>query len=333
MKSFSLEEILNLAQLPDKLSQLDRFIAQASPSSDQLVDKIVKDVIKKKSKRLRPALLLSIVLLQKHEIDEKTLNAGSSVELLHLASLVHDDIIDKSALRWGKPTTAASQGLPAAIIAGDYLFALSCHQASQLSKESSELIASTYMKMCEGQYLELTDKHNLKRSKKSALECSSLKTGALFSAACRLGGICANLKQEQVEKLDVFGRFFGLSFQLIDDILDYLSSSKLLGKPVGADLKEGVYNLPVVLSLKTTKSNQLEQLIRNKANYQKVADFLIESGSISKSLTIINGYNLQAEQALKNDPSLVKLTNLPSEYLKWSINTKVLPKYLKLLKV
>ncbi|HEX6351184.1 MAG TPA: polyprenyl synthetase family protein [Candidatus Dormibacteraeota bacterium] len=200
-------------------------------------------------KRLRPALVLLCARLGGDYSFERAAPAAIAVELTHAATLVHDDVIDRSPTRRGRPTAAASAGPEAAILVGDHYFARAYLESSRtgLADVVSELAAAV-MRICAAeleQQAALRDYHPTLESYMSRIEG---KTAALLAACCRIGGLLGGLESPDREALGRYGTGLGLAFQIADDVLDYTAEETELGKPVGHDLLEGSATLPLMLS-------------------------------------------------------------------------------------
>src|SRR4051794_9634745 len=156
-----------------------------------------------------------------------------AVELVHLGSLYHDDVRDEARTRRTVESVNARWGNLQAILAGDFLLARASEIAASLGTEVAKLLAATISRLCEGQILELQHTYNLERSETAYLSSIAGKTAALYSTACRIGSIVAELPREEVEALTAFGHAYGMAFQVVDDILDLVASDEQLGKPAG----------------------------------------------------------------------------------------------------
>lgn len=212
------------------------------------LDDLSRDIILSGGKRLRPAMTIASAMLGQYERD-KVLDSAVSIELLHTATLVHDDIIDNSPLRRNKPTVYAREGVVTAVFTGDYLLvkSLLALAATELPQEHMVRLAQAVEAVCVG---EVEQYHGRGRmpSFKTYLSRISRKTAALFAASCALGAHLGGLTDEQVKTAGRFGGYYGIAFQIKDDLLDILESTAETGKPAGNDLKEGVVTLPVILA-------------------------------------------------------------------------------------
>ena len=231
------------------LDRLEEALRQAVVGDDPFLNEVASHLIGAGGKRLRPALTIAAAALHGAEVAEDTLLGGVSVELVHLASLYHDDVMDEATRRRGVESVNARWGNLVAVVAGDFLLARSAEIAASLGTEIAGLLASTLARLCHGQVAEVRSAYSLERDEKDYLGAIADKTAALMSTACRIGGLTAGLDRERVEALTTFGECFGMVFQLRDDILDIVATEEELGKPPGQDLVEGVYTLPVLRAL------------------------------------------------------------------------------------
>jgi geranylgeranyl pyrophosphate synthase len=325
MPALNLTDQLNLPKLAAYLKLLDKQLVLVAKSAGPSLRQPLLRTVKAKSKRLRPALLYASTL---GETTKTAVAGGAAIELLHLGSLVHDDILDNSEVRWGAPTIY-SQNQATALLAGDYLLAQAGGQAAKLGVAAAKLIADTTSTLILGESQEQADTSNLSRGLSSYISCIEAKTGALTGAACALGGICAGLSASEIKALARYGKNLGISFQLVDDLLDVLSTSQLMGKPVGRDASHGTYTLPVLLSLRGNNRAKLIPLLKKTTTAKALASFLIEDGSISESVGYVRKYNQMASRALSgfsNQP-VSGLASLPDAYFNWALNKLVVKDY------
>jgi heptaprenyl diphosphate synthase len=180
---------------------------------------------------------------------DDAVTGGVSVELVHIGSLYHDDVIDESPTRRTVESVNARWGNLRAILAGDFLLARASELAASLGTEVAGLLAATIGRLCEGELRELGKAYQLDRTEADYLAAIEGKTASLFATACRIGGIVAELPRPDIDALGAFGLGYGMAFQMVDDVLDVVASDDELGKPAGHDMAEGVYNLPVLRTL------------------------------------------------------------------------------------
>ena len=316
---FDLGAILNLPELPKHMTEIQLALEQAIYCENTHIHEPAIRLARAPSKRLRSALVLAIT----DKVDKNVISACVSIELIHLASLVHDDIMDGASSRWGVKTVHEKEGLNRAILVGDYLFAKANQVAASVSLEAAELVATTIIALCDGQARELEDVGNVDRTIEAYLEAIEGKTGSLIAAACEIGGLCAGLDKPKLKALHNFGEAFGMSFQLIDDVLDFTSSPELLGKPTGNDVIEGVYTMPVILGLKGPNRKQLLSHLQNATKSQFVGtDLLKGDGSIAKTIEAAKKYNQHAAEFIKDFASK-QLQSAPTAYTEWALKQLV----------
>ncbi|MGH2753431.1 MAG: polyprenyl synthetase family protein, partial [Actinomycetota bacterium] len=174
--------------------------------------------------------------------------AAAAVELVHLATLYHDDVLDETDVRRGVPTAHSKWGTEVAVLAGDYLFACGCALGADAGGEVPGILARAIADVCEGQIIEtgaLGDPH---RPVADYLGTIGLKTGALFRAACELGSATAGVEDDLRAALNAYGEHLGLAFQMVDDLIDLVGDPEVTGKVPGTDLKEGVFTMAVLIA-------------------------------------------------------------------------------------
>jgi len=186
---------------------------------------------------------------------------GVAVELVHLGSLYHDDVMDEATTRRGAQAANARWSNVVAILTGDFLLAQSSIIAADLGTEVSGLLGQTIAELADGQIRELQDTDNFERTAEDYYAAISGKTASLLACATRIGGITGGLPRPQIDALTEFGHSYGMAFQIVDDILDVVATSEQLGKPAGNDILEGNFTLPVLRALRGETGDQLRTLI------------------------------------------------------------------------
>lgn len=327
MKSFNIGRELNLPELDTYLKRLQKLLDSTLPDPSSTIYAPLKHVITAPSKRLRASLVIASHGSNK-PIDETVISTCAAVELIHLGSLVHDDIMDESDMRWNSPTINKKEGINTAILAGDYLFAKANSVVSSLEPTIALTVAETITKLCEGQAQEMADIQNVDRTHEAYLDAIKGKTGSLLSAACKLGAVCAQVKPAEVEAFSQFGSYFGISFQILDDILDFISTDDRLGKPVSNDVIEGIYTLPVILALQGTDRKKMLSVLQDAINVRKSsATLLFHEGYIRQAIKEMQKYNIKASQYLEPFAAN-KLSELPFAYTNWALSELVADNYL-----
>jgi heptaprenyl diphosphate synthase len=200
-------------------------------------------------KRLRPALVLAAAAALDADVTDDLIQGAVAVELVHLGSLYHDDVMDEAEQRRGVESVNHRWGNLVAILAGDFLLAKASEIAASLGTEVAALLASTIGQLCQGEVAQLQYAFDTERSEDAYLRSVSGKTASLLATSARIGALVSGAERAQVEALTAYGHAFGVTFQIWDDIRDLVATEDQLGKPAGHDLVEGTYTLPVIRAL------------------------------------------------------------------------------------
>ncbi|WP_067177473.1 polyprenyl synthetase family protein [Microtetraspora niveoalba] len=249
---------------------------------------------------IRPTLtLLSYYLLAGPEraADVRAVKAAAAVELLHMASLYHDDVIDDARQRRGRPSANSVWGERLAVLAGDLLFVSGSRLLAELGRSEALAVAETVQRTCSGMIAETADRFLLSRTEEAYLEVTGAKTAELLSLACRLGAMQAGRGPEAEEALARFGRHLGMAYQMRDDILDLTATTGELGKPANSDIAEGVYTLPVIIAL--AREPALARLLRRgvtAADAERARRLVLSCGAVDEARTVADA---QMETALR----------------------------------
>ncbi len=245
----NITRLLALPQLEEDLTRLESRLLRSLSTEDVFLAEVARHLVSAGGKRLRPALTITSAAAGRAPATEDVLLGGVSVELVHLASLYHDDVMDEAITRRNVPTVNSRWGNLVAIVAGDFLLARSAEIAASLGTEVAALLAATLGRLCEGQINEVHSAYDLNRSEESYLAAIAGKTASLMAASCRIGALTAGLDRQQVEAVTTFGQCFGMAFQIRDDILDVVATAEELRKDPGQDLVAGIYTMPVLRTL------------------------------------------------------------------------------------
>jgi heptaprenyl diphosphate synthase len=243
-------ERLRLPLVEADLRHLETLLAETVIFGDAYLDSVTTHLIYAGGKRLRPLLALASATGGRRPASQRDLLGGVALELMHLASLYHDDVMDEADVRRNVDSVNARFGNLIAIVAGDYLMARSAAIAAELGTEIAGLLARTLAWLTRGQVSEVRTAFSTSRTEHDYFEAIEGKTASLMASSCRVGALTAELDRDQTEGLTEFGRCFGIVYQLRDDILDVIDTDNQLGKPVGQDLAEGIYNLPTLYALR-----------------------------------------------------------------------------------
>ena len=266
-----------LALIADDMSQVDEVIAQRLDSSVPLVGQVARYIISAGGKRLRPALLLLACGALGYQGAQR-FNIAAVIEFIHTATLLHDDVVDESTLRRGRPTANESFGNPASVLVGDFLHSRAFQmmvdaddmRIMQILSEATNIIA-------EGEVLQLMNTHDASLSEAGYLQVIRSKTAKLFEASTRLAAVLSRSTPEIEAACADYGQALGTAFQVIDDVLDYDGNAGEMGKNLGDDLREGKVTLPLIIAMQRGSQEQRE-LIRQA----------IEAGATDELGTVID---------------------------------------------
>ncbi len=294
-------EALGLPRLQESLQALEPLLTTSVVTGDAFLDEVTTHLIAAGGKRLRPMLALATATGGAREATPEDLLGAVAVELVHLASLYHDDVLDEATIRRNVESVNSRFGNLVAIVAGDYLLARSAAIAASLGTEIAGLLADTLGKLCQGQVSEVRSAFQISRTLAEYTTAIGGKTAALTATSCRIGALTGGLPTAEVEASTEYGHCFGMVFQIRDDILDVTSTEGELLKPAGQDLAEGIYTLPALIALddpncgpdlRTLLGKPLDQTEREKACAMVAA-----SSGIAAAVTEAERYVERAQAA------------------------------------
>ncbi len=297
-----------LLAFPSMATDLERTeveLLESVQSPNAFLTEVASHLILAGGKRIRPGFTMAAAtaaMSSPESVPTEVVMGGVSVELVHLGSLYHDDVMDDALTRRTVESVNARWGNLKAILAGDFLLARASEIAASLGTEVAGLLASTIAKLCEGQIRELQDVYNVDRSEKDYNSSIEGKTAVLLATAARVGGIVADLPRDQIETLTTFGHRYGMAFQVVDDILDIVATSEHLGKPAGNDLVEGIYTLPVLHTLDTPAGESLREILGEKlsdARRDQAREIVRSGPGISHALEVAKQFSDEAVAALE----------------------------------
>jgi octaprenyl-diphosphate synthase len=296
--------------IEDGMAQVDEEIKRQSSSGVQLIDHVGRYICNSGGKRIRPAILLLGSQMCGYDGPVGP-RLGAVIELIHSATLLHDDIIDNASVRRGRASVNAQWGNEITVLMGDWLYMTSFRLAlgERHFKVLDVLIEAT-RKMIEGELIQLTYNGNLDITEEQHLEVSIRKTAFLFSACSQLGGILGSAGDEKEEHLRLYGLNVGLAFQLVDDVLDFTSNETTLGKPVGSDLKEGKLTLPLIYLMRDGEPRH-QKLVRDALGNgslgpsarDEIIQLVREYHTADRVLEKAHDYGQKARACLKDFPS------------------------------
>ncbi len=238
-----------LSIIAQDMREVDLVIARRLDSSVPLVGQVSKYIIAAGGKRLRPALLL-LTCGALGYVGSQRFNLAAVVEFIHTATLLHDDVVDESALRRGNPTANEAFGNPASVLVGDFLYSRAFQMmVDAQSMRVMEVLADATNVIAEGEVMQLMNMHNAELNEQAYLQVIRSKTAKLFEASARVGAILAAAPAEIEDACADYGQALGTAFQVIDDVLDYTGNAEVLGKNLGDDLREGKTTLPLIAAM------------------------------------------------------------------------------------
>lgn len=275
-----------LTLIADGMREVDQVIASRLASGVPLVGQISHYIIAAGGKRLRPALLLMVCGALGYQ-NPLRFSLAAVVEFIHTATLLHDDVVDDSTLRRGRPTANETFGNPASVLVGDFLYS----RAFQMMVEAGQMrimqiLAEATNIIAEGEVLQLMNMHDASLDEEGYLLVIRSKTAKLFEASARLGAVLAGSPADVEDACATYGQALGTAFQIIDDVLDYDGDATELGKNLGDDLREGKVTLPVIIAMQRGTAEQHE-LLRNVIEtgstdeLQRVAAIIRDTGALS----------------------------------------------------
>lgn len=294
--------------LREDLVAIEQELGRDAASSVSTITEIAEYLREGGGKRIRPSLLL----LAAHLLDysgPSAIRLGAVVEMVHTATLVHDDIIDGASIRRGRPSPNTTWGNEKCVLAGDWLYM----QAFKVALEEKnlrvlDLLISLTQQMVEGELLQI-QKLGKAVSEAEYYDLIFRKTACLFSTSMRLGAVLAGSTEAQEEKLAAYGRAVGLSFQIVDDVLDLTATEEVLGKPVASDLREGKTTLAVIHAFDhgTARERQTIQRVLDDRSFEYVSreqirEILRRNGSVEYAMAAADRYAEQSRQALSSLP-------------------------------
>ncbi|HCK98605.1 MAG TPA: polyprenyl synthetase [Candidatus Marinimicrobia bacterium] len=258
----------------------------ALQSDISLIKEISQYILNQKSKRIRPLLVLLSAKLCGLP-GENTIIAASLVEILHTATLIHDDIIDEALTRRGKPSVNAVWKNKVSVLIGDFLFSRSLTNMLRIRDfEALELLSRTSEALSSGEILQLEKSSNNGMDEENYFRMIWLKTASLFATSCKVGALTVGADQEKADVLYKFGKYLGLAFQVKDDLFDYTATEESIGKPIGRDLKSNLITLPLIHTLNklsSAENRRIRNLIKiglQPDDVKEINNLILESGGV-----------------------------------------------------
>jgi heptaprenyl diphosphate synthase len=300
-----------LADIQSDLDQVDNTFQERAASGLPILHSASMHALSSPGKRLRTALTLLAGKFNQYRFD-KLLLLSVAFEMVHLATLIHDDIVDEASTRRGNATVNAVWGDKIAILLGDYYFAKTAGLIADIEDPRIDhLFSDTVATVCEGTIMEMMTAGRIDLTVEAYYEKIQRKTACLIAACSKGGAIVSSASNEEIELLHAYGMNLGIAFQIIDDILDYTQDQSTIGKPAGNDLRQGMVTLPLIYALQSSSVNGHQQQVQMLLNSQEkdekdvldVLDWVTHSDSIEQSLTDAQNYADKAREAIYHFPT------------------------------
>ncbi len=296
-----------LGEVAPDLARLEQYMADYLENPEPVLKDASLHPLQAGGKRLRPALVFLAAKFHHYDL-EKLMPVAAGVEFMHMATLVHDDVIDQAATRRGRPTVNSRWGNKLSVLVGDHLFATAVDLiAKSSSNDTIRLLARTINEVVRGEIQQTNAAWRLDLTQGEYIERIGLKTASFFGACCHVGARISGAPEEAGRRLERFGFEVGVAFQMMDDILDINGDVRDTGKPVGSDLLGGVLTLPVIYALEhSAERDRLRALITagsfNNGQLQDVLGVVRKSGGLEYTLNLAARYVDQAKARLRDLP-------------------------------
>ena len=291
--------------LNNDLNIIEQELEKTAVSEYPLLQEANIELLKAGGKRIRPVFVLLSSMFGNYDIN-RVKYVAVALETIHMASLVHDDVIDDAELRRGQPTVKARWDNRIAMYTGDYLLARSLEVMTNIDNTlAHKILSKAIVDVCLGEIEQIKDKYRYDQSLRTYFRRIKRKTALLIAVSCQLGAISSGASEEIHKKLFRFGYYVGMSFQITDDILDFTSTAEELGKPVGSDLLQGNITLPVLFAIEIpTIKREIEKISMDTtvSDIEPVLEMIQSSGVIEKSVQISERYLQKAFQVLEELP-------------------------------
>jgi len=310
------------APIKQEMEKFEPFFRASMQTKVPLLNVIMNYILRRKGKQMRPMFVFLTSKMLQGEVKESTYTAAALIELLHTATLIHDDVVDESYERRGFFSINALWKSKISVLVGDYLLSKGLLLAVDNNEfELLKLVSVAVKEMSEGELLQIQQSRKLNITEEIYSDIIRKKTAALISACTASGAKSSGADDEMVDKMRLFGEYVGMAFQIKDDLLDYQNNGNI-GKPSGNDIKEKKLTLPIIHVLNHASGSDKKRILsivkrhnKNKKKVQEVIDYVIENGGLDYSIEKMHEYRQKALDILKNIPdneskqSMIDLVN------------------------
>lgn len=285
---------------------IEKSLEETVKGESSLLQEASLHLLQAGGKRIRPAFVLLAGKFGHYNI-HAIKDVAVALELIHMASLVHDDVIDDADLRRGKPTIKSKWDNRFAMYSGDYIFAKALELMTNVDNPAAhKILAKTIVELCIGEIEQIKDKYRFDQNLRTYLLRIKRKTALLIATSCQLGAVAAGVEESIHRKLYQFGYYVGMSYQIMDDVLDFTGTEKELGKPAGGDLLQGNITLPVLYALENKHLRTEIEKVHEKMSYEeigRVIDLIKQSDGIERAIAVSDQYLQKALDVLDELPN------------------------------
>lgn len=298
-----------------EMELLEQELGKSLDSRIELLNESAVHLIKAGGKRLRPAFALLAAHIYREDLAE-VIPLAVGLELVHMASLVHDDVIDNSLMRRGTETVKSAWGNRVSIYAGSFILARALSLIATYERtDIVDILAEASMKICEGEITQMLGAYNVELGLRNYLRRIERKTALLISVSCQLGAMLTNAPQREIRALQNYGYYLGMAFQVTDDILDIIADEQVLGKPTGSDIKQGVITLPAIYALRhSSRREELAALLSSpeacRSETARILTIILDTEGIDYSHYITQHFASKAQKQLGLLPASLVRENL-----------------------
>jgi heptaprenyl diphosphate synthase len=295
--------------LKKDLQQIEAKLEESVQTNHPELHDSATHLLKAGGKRMRPVFVLLSGHLGTYDAD-RLRQVAVALELIHMATLVHDDVIDDADLRRGKRTVKAEWDNRVAMYTGDYIFARALEGITRIEDpEVQQILSRAIMRMCQGEITQIQDLYNARQSLRRYLHRIKRKTALLMAISCQLGALVSGAVPEMVRRLYAYGYYVGMAFQLTDDVLDITGDEQVLGKPAGSDLRQGNVTLPVIYAISHASPSNREKILTHletegkEGSVEEILSIVRESGGVEYAMELSKRYLQKAVLSLEFLPS------------------------------